>query len=216
MFHPSRDNDLEGYEFAEKFAAAYIERHYTLPPPIVFQSPLEKYEASLEFLKEVIEHEKKRQQYRDEVEAAKTARPATETSVEDRIANLSLRPVRPGRPSPEELARRPRPPPEELARRRRIGQARALDSRDWELTRRAAELQFRMEDLETEYQRSFKFCVIWRKHSRCCRKLEEQGHPTIRRHGSNFRQRLSYLLIPAMKCVRITQADLNTDTELSD
>lgn len=214
MFHhPSRDDDPERYEIAEKFAAAWAERHCTLPPPIVFESPLEKYEAKLVFLKDVIEHKKEWQQYRDEVEAAQTATAATETSVEDRIANLSLGSVG-HRPSPEELACRP--PPEELARRRRIGQGRALESRDWDLTRRAAELQIRMEDLETEYQRSYMFCVIWRKHFRCCRKLEDEGHVTIRKDCFNFKQRLSYLLVPAMRCVRITQGDLEMDVELSD
>ena len=200
----NRDEDPEGYEFTEKFAAAYVERYYTLPPPIVFESPLEKYEAKLVFLKDVIEHKKQWQQYRDEVEAAGTATPATETPVEDRIANLSLRSVGFS------------PPPEELARRRRISQGSALASRNWDLTRRAAELQIRMDDLETEYQRSLKFCVIWRKHFRCYRKLEDEGHLTIRKDRFNFKQRLSYLLIPAMRCVRITQGDLNMDVELSD
>ncbi|KAJ4005614.1 hypothetical protein NW752_002449 [Fusarium irregulare] len=205
MFHhPSRDDDPEGYELAEKFAAAWMENHYTLPPPIVFESPLEKYEAKLVFLKDVIEHKKEWQEYRDEVEAAQTATSATETPVEDRIANLSLRSVG------------FRPTPEELARRRRISQGTDLASKNWELTRRAAELQIRMEDLETEYQRSLKFCVIWRKHFRCCRKLEDEGHLTIRKDCFNFKKRLSYLLVPAMRCVRITQGDLEMDVELSD
>lgn len=169
---------------------------WKMPPPITFQSPLEKYEEGLRFLEELIILETQRERFQERRRAAPRPQPPTETPVVSVVEKLFIED-----PLPEKDSYDP---------------TRAFAKRKWRLQLRAAQLRYRMEDLDTEYKRSLKFCIIWRKHARCCQKLCEQANATELEAAKEFRQKRSYLLKPAMRSVNSTQGNLNMDTELSD
>jgi len=169
---------------------------WKMPPPITFQSPLEKYEEGLRFLEELIILETQRERFRERRRAAPRPPPPVETPVVSLVEKLFIEDPLPEKDSSDPTC--------------------AFAKRKWRLHLRAAQLQYRMEDLDTEYKRSLKFCIIWRKHARCCQKLCEQANATELEEAKEFRQKRSYLLKPAMRSVSSTQGNLNMDTELSD
>ncbi|RFN48907.1 hypothetical protein FIE12Z_6836 [Fusarium flagelliforme] len=172
------------------------------PPPVVFQSPLEKYDEGLRFLEKLIIFEKQRHDFQERCRArraAARARRSTETPVANLVEQLFIE--------------NPPPSPQE---EHEAQVSSWHEKREWKLWFRATQLRFRMQDLDTEYKRSLKFCIIWRKHSRVCQKLRKQGNLADLEEAEKFKQKRWYLLKAAMRSVNSTQGDLSMDTELSD